>query len=590
MIDPIDALAFSVQSQPGVYALLLGSGVSRSAQIPTGWEITLDLIHKLAATSSESAESDPEDWYREKYQEPPNYSELIDELAKTQAERQQLLRPYFEPSPQEREENSKQPTAAHRAIARLVAQGFVRVIITTNFDRLIEKALDDAGIAPTVIGSPDQVQGMLPLVHTEHCIIKVNGDYLDTRIRNTFSELHEYPDEINQLLDRIFDEFGLLVCGWSADWDVALRDAMFRAPSRRFTTYWAVHGEVSDEAQQLINHRGAEIIDIEDADGFFQTVQQKVESIEQFSQPHPLSKDAAITSLKRYISEARYRIQYEDLIDGTVERLVNSINAKNLDMNNSNIDTETVTARVRAYEAACSTLLTMAEISGRWAEEHHFEVWQRALERLVRGRSEDGHPVWRGLQKYPAILVLYTLGMAALSSSRMRFLGHILLTEMFYPKLESLTAAHVPSPFCMLDNAEAQQAMTLLDGMGKRYVPLNDWVHHALRQYMQNTKYDDRQYDKTFDQFEILLSLSYAYHRREASRQYWAPMGAFVYRSESRAQILAEISESVSRYQVDSPFVENDFFGGTPEECAESIEEFKEFAGRVAESWGVGWW
>ena len=589
MIEPIDALAFSIQSQPGVYALLLGSGVSRSAQIPTGWEVTLDLIHKLAATSSESAESDPEDWYREKYQEPPNYSGLIDELAKTQAERQQLLRPYFEPSPQEREENAKQPTEAHRAIARLVAQGFVRVIITTNFDRLIEKALDDAGIAPTVISSPDQVQGMLPLVHTQHCVIKLHGDYLDTRIRNTSSELHEYPDEINQLLDRIFDEFGLLVCGWSADWDVALRDAMFRAPSRRFTTYWGVHGEASDEAQHLINHRRAEIIDIEDADRFFQTVQQKVESIEQFSQPHPLSIEAAITSLKRYISEARYRIQYEDLIDGTVERLVNSIDARNLDMDNSNIDTETVTARVRAYEAACSTLLTMAAISGRWAEEHHFEVWQRALERLVIARSEDGHPVWRGLQKYPAILVLYTLGMAGLSSGKIRFLGRIVLTEIFYPGRESLAAAQVPSPFCMLDNAGEQQAMKLLEGMGKHYVPLNDWVHDALRQYMQDTIYDDVRYGSTFDQLEILLALSYVCHRRESNRHYWAPIGAFVYRSENRARILAEMSESVSKLQADSPLVKIGFLGESSEECASSIEEFNRFVVRVAQSWGIGW-
>jgi hypothetical protein len=48
-IDPILSLAFGIQSNPGVYALLLGSGVSRGAQVLTGWEIVLDLIRKLAA-------------------------------------------------------------------------------------------------------------------------------------------------------------------------------------------------------------------------------------------------------------------------------------------------------------------------------------------------------------------------------------------------------------------------------------------------------------------------------------------------------------------------------------------------------------
>ena len=48
-IDPLTGLAFALQSQPGVYAVLLGSGVSRTAQIPTGWGITTELIHRLAA-------------------------------------------------------------------------------------------------------------------------------------------------------------------------------------------------------------------------------------------------------------------------------------------------------------------------------------------------------------------------------------------------------------------------------------------------------------------------------------------------------------------------------------------------------------
>ena len=294
MIDPIDSLAFSIQANRGVYALLIGSGVSKSAQIPTGWDITRDLIRQLAAASGESAEPDPEEWYREKYEEAPDYSKLIDGLAKTQAERQQLLRPYFEPNEQEREEGTKQPTAAHEAIAWLVAQGFVKVIITTNFDRLLEKALEGAGIEPAVLSSKEQVEGMVPLVHTQHCLIKLHGDYLDPRILNTSSELSEYPVEFNQLLDRIFDEFGLIVCGWSGDWDAALRDAMFRGRCRRFTTYWAAYGQTKDEAQRLINHRQAQVIDIEDADKFFQKVQEKVASIEQFSQPHPLSTEAAV--------------------------------------------------------------------------------------------------------------------------------------------------------------------------------------------------------------------------------------------------------------------------------------------------------
>jgi len=235
VIDPIHSLAFSVQANPSVYAVLLGSGVSRSARIPTGWEITLDLVRKLASVAEEVCEPDPVGWYRKKYDLEPDYSALLDALAKTPAERQQLLRAYLEATEAERADELKAPTAAHRAIADLASRGYIRVIITTNFDRLMETALTDVGVVPTVLSSPDQVRGALPLIHTRCCVFKVHGDYLDTRIRNTPNELQAYPPEFNALLDQVFDEFGLIVCGWSADWDTALRDAINRSVSRRFS-------------------------------------------------------------------------------------------------------------------------------------------------------------------------------------------------------------------------------------------------------------------------------------------------------------------------------------------------------------------
>jgi len=109
MIDPTQSLAFSMQASPGIYAVLIGSGVSRAAKIPTGWEVTLDLICKLAEVKEEDCNPNPEDWYQSKFGRDADYSELLDALARTPTERQQLLRAYIEPNEQEREtgENSR---------------------------------------------------------------------------------------------------------------------------------------------------------------------------------------------------------------------------------------------------------------------------------------------------------------------------------------------------------------------------------------------------------------------------------------------------------------------------------------------------
>ena len=195
MIDPLLSLAFSIHSNKGVYALLLGSGVSRSAGIPTGWEILLDLIRKLAGLRGEDCVPDSWTWYTSTFGEEPSYSKLLEAIAKTPAERAQLLRTYFEPSEDERTRGLKAPTAAYEAIAQLVAKGYFRVIVTTNFDRLLEKALEQAGIVPTVISTPDAAVGALPLTHNQCAVLKLHGDYLDIRIKNSPAELAVYDED-----------------------------------------------------------------------------------------------------------------------------------------------------------------------------------------------------------------------------------------------------------------------------------------------------------------------------------------------------------------------------------------------------------
>ena len=573
MIDPIHSLAFSIQANRGVYAVLVGSGISRAAEIPTGWEITLDLVRKLATLQGETAEPGPEAWYRENFGTEPDYSALLENLARMPAERQQLLRSYWEPNEQERAEGKKQPTTAHHAIAALVAQGFIKVIITTNFDRLMESALRDAGVEPTVLSSPDHVQGMLPLIHTQCCVLKLHGDYLDPRIRNTRSELEAYPEEFDQLLDRIFDEFRLIVCGWSATWNNALRQAIEHCPSRRFTTYWAARGEPTDEAQQLINHRRAEVIAIEEADTFFQTVQRHVESIEEFSRPHPLSTEAAVASLKRYLSEPRYRIQLSDLIDETVDRIIEATSGEVYSVQGPPINTESATARVRGYEAACSTLLAMASVGGFWVEEEHYSVWQRALERLSPVNS-NGAPFWLSLQYYPGTLLLYALGLGSIEAHRLEFLERLFTTMIHREHHEAIPAVQLLPPFCLFSvHSQSGQAAQILEGMGRHDVPLSDWLYETLQPYVERLIPDNNRYTLVFDELEMLMALGYAYRGVTD----WVPRGAFGCRHENRNRILQEIEESIAEFQEQSPFVRSSIFGETVEDCLQSLEVFKKF-------------
>ena len=589
MIEPVQSLAFSIQANPKVYALLLGSGVSRSAEIPTGWEIVIDLLGKLAASMGETGISDLEGWYVQKYQEAPDYSKILDALAKTRSERQQLLRPYFESNDLEREEGLKQPTAAHKAIARLVAQGFIKVIVTTNFDRLIEKALEDEGIVPTVLSNTHQVEGALPLDHIDCCVFKVHGDYLDPEIRNTQSELEEYPQVYDKFLDRVIDEYGLIVCGWSGSWDTAMRNALFRAQSRRFTTYWALYGEANDEARKLIEHRSAQVIPIDNADYFFQHVQQTVTSIDDYSRPHPLSTEAAVASLKRYISRPEYRIQLSELIDSTVNQVVENTTGQDFEVHAPQPDKATINARLRRYESACSTLLAIASVGGYWSDEDNSAVWERAIERLSSKNFVSGttYVVWRDLTVYPGILLLYALGISAIEAGNLRFVNRIFRRTVTDDSSGVAQSSPVLTKLLLARNTEGH-LKGYLEGMERNHVPINDWVHNVLRQPLGQLIADDASYSLIFDKFEMLASLGFgSMQHRESYLNDWFPLGAFIWRSENRQRVIAEFEESIGLLGNDSPLVECGIFGNNAGQCLSTIERFKEFVSKVAQQMGI---
>ena len=576
MIDTLHSLAFSVQSNPGVYAVLLGSGVSRSAQVPTGWEITIDLIRKLAALSDEDCEPSPEKWYLDKFGREPDYSELLDELVKTPAERQQLLRSYLEASEEERDEGIKQPTAAHRAIASMAAKGYVRVIITTNFDRLMENALADAGVVPTVLSSPDQVQGALPLIHTQCCVFKVHGDYLDPRIRNTNEELESYPEEFDSLLDRIIDEFGLIICGWSSEWDEALRNAILRATSRRFTTYWASRNSLGEWARKLISHRQAQEVKIEDADAFFKKLDELVQSIEEFSRPHPLSAQAAISSIKRFISDSKYRIQFDDLVGGEVGRIEQATKGEKFACQNvPQPDTASFTSRIKAYEASCEILLSIAPIGGYWAEPQHYITWKRALIQLASQPTERGYTAWLDLRRYPATLLLYALGLGALEAGNLDLLGALFGSVIRRENAGEKMIVEVLPPFALFCNGSG--TAKLLEGMERNYAPLNDRLHVILRSYVKRVIGNDERFTHQFDHLEILMALSFIHHRKRVGDYIWAPPGAYGYRHNNRDQILSEISQSLDNAGDNSVYVSSKIFGENADDCKKVLSEFRDW-------------
>ena len=581
MLDPIESLAFSIYHNPGVYALLLGSGTSRSAGVPTGWDVTLELISRLSAIRDLAMSSDPETWYVQQFGEQPTYSGILERLAGTSAERQQLLRPFFEADDEERQPGLKQPTAAHQAIASLAAKGYIRVIVTTNFDHLIERALEDAGITPVVLSTTDQVQNATPLTHLPCCVIKLHGDYLDPRSLNTGQELDRYDAALERLLDRVFDEYGLVVCGWSASWDGALRSALSRRANRRYSIFWAQVGDLTKEARNLIANLEAQQIDIPGADEFFDNVRQNVEALENVVRPHPISTAMAVERLKRYMNEPQNGIQMRDLASDICTRAIHAMSdAQIFDVGQPSEAHGTTpnqcTFLVKSYVEACKTLVAMGPIAGYYTNDSNIPVWEYALSYLATEAPGSRDSLRFGWKGFPAAIALYALGMGAVAAQRLDFIGKILRTSVGRENGRDLRAArylHLGLLFYgMLPGPDWSAANSRGD-----YVHMSQWLHDELQPATHQLIPNADLYTFYFDKLEILLALSYIYYRE--SNASYIPFSRFHIDPTNLDQILEDIMVSVKMYDEGSPYSQSGIASPLGSDWIQAIQHFRERVG-----------
>lgn len=552
MTDPLLSLAFSLQANRGVYALLVGSGVSRKARIPTGWAIVEDLIKRLACTRGEDCSPDPSAWYAKTFGEGADYSRLLEQLGRSPADRREILRPYFEPNAQEQDEGAKRPTEAHRAIARLMKAGSVRVVLTTNFDRLLELALEDEGVRPLVIDSADKAAGSRPLVHIPATLVKLHGDYLDDRIKNTLTELSSYEPPIDALLDRVLDEYGLIVCGWSGDWDPALRAAIERCPSRRFPTYWTYVASPSAQAVRLIEHRQAIRIQISGADEFFSEVQQKVEALDSYGERHPASAAVAVAMLERYLVSGEHRIHLLRLMTQETERVYAS--AREVATESVRPDDSEVRLRARRLLSATETLIRLFVAGCYWGEAEHEQVWVRCLRRLMGPFEGNGcHVTWLELARYPAKLVFYAGGLASYCRGRLKTTAALFHDAKVIDRSgEEEAAFNVLNGWMRLPNKLLPEGEPAEPGRYWR-VPASESLYRTLRGFFRELILDDRDFERTFDRFEYLLSLAAA-----CAKNGVGPPGRFTLRmDEGDRGMAAEFRAEIERMKASWPPVES---------------------------------
>lgn len=591
MVDDEIAVASSVHGKPEAYAILVGSGVSREAGVKSGREVIQDLVRQVARAQMEDPDN-PLRWYEDTYGTEPRYDELLEQLARSAADRRALLESYFEPTDEEREAGIKTPSSAHRSIASLVDSGYVNVIVTTNFDRLIEQALEDRDITPTVIDTPARAGTTEPLVHQDTVVIKPNGDYKQTSLKNTPSELSQYAPPMEELISEVFTNYGLIISGWSGEWDTRLRELLIEHAGNQFTVFWTHRGELGDTPESIVEKTDASPVETEGADEFFSRLQRQVRALEEDVAEKgeaigPVEEDdgqvdeeeeSTSQKVKRLLSEEKYQIELADFFREEAQRVRRELLDEERFPLDADIQEETVKERIEAYEELVRPLPQAVALAAYWSSKT-VNSGQDQIVGTLSHIADLGVPEgpyrrpWEYLRFYPASLLLYASGVAALEAGDWNLLKRC--TTNVEARIEDTPG--IPASVSLHPSGVGHRLVVKELGTTSTRI-VTERIRDRVRDPLGEVLPSERAFTNTFDRFDGVLALLHAHEWEQQTGKFIVPEGTYRRYRESPAEpfVIDELASEIGAEGGDWPGVQAGLFNGDIERLTTVLDECRD--------------
>jgi hypothetical protein len=280
--------------------------------------------------------------------------------------------------------------------------------------------------------------------------------------------------------------------------------------------------------------------------------------------------------LKRYLVDERHRIRLFDLVSEEVEKLCSELTEPKFPTNVPVTDEEFI-RRVHRYEELTEELVSIIIIGCFWGEKNQELIWVKLLERVANaGGPLSGHHQWVSLQSYPALLLFYAGGIAAIANEKYATLEALCVKpRLIGPNgdcrlLDRLSAATV---------IEDERLSQILIGGGVSAAPSSAYLCSLLRDRFQDLVPSDQVYDEIFDRFEYLFALMWIDESPIGAILDRVPLGRFAWRDLSVLKgdpcIEAQIGAEVSREGKDWPVFRAGIFGA-------SMQRFLSARNRVA--------
>jgi hypothetical protein len=259
----------------------------------------------------------------------------------------------------------------------------------------------------------------------------------------------------------------------------------------------------------------------------------------------------AVARVKRYLVDDVHRISLSDLLKAETERVYARLRGSQFTTRNDLRNQPTqddLRARLRAYEGALNTLLNLVICGAAWGVPTQNPHWARCFKRSTDwGDLQSGQLVlWNNLRRYPALLLLYGIGLGAIGSK-----NYSLVYRLFYLGIRD-NSYESEQPVAKLLHHHA-----VMEGQHQRWffagthTGLSDHLFAVLRNPLREYLPGEIEYERAFDWFEYLLCLVHCdlqitraelQHRKARNPDFIlrAPVGRFAWREMGPDDIVAE--------------------------------------------------
>jgi hypothetical protein len=263
------ARVWSVQRER--LAWLVGAGTSAAAGIPTAGQIVDDLLTRMYASAFDTVREkldtgDPAVMARIRTYfdgrngmppagDPSDYSTAFQLALPEPGARSKYFRDLV---------NDRVPSFGQRVLGAAVVSGAVDLVVTTNFDEMLESSMAAAharhssGTARlcsvAALGSADRASAAVAS-DSWPLLIKLHGDYRESQLKNLDSELRMQDERLRQAVIDASRRMGLVVAGYSGR-DKSVMEMLRSACQTRNAWpagIWWLHRNPAEAAQEVID-------------------------------------------------------------------------------------------------------------------------------------------------------------------------------------------------------------------------------------------------------------------------------------------------------------------------------------------------